>query len=153
MALLTYSGQTFLHFKFNSREFGNNTAVIDHLRTLRPIKGTTSTDLALRDTFALLKSHEPNDGTRANVPKMVIILTDGHSARSPKEIADAMRAEGITIVAVSVTPRPYVDEAELLEIAGDQSRVFIPRNIHEFETELMKHVGFGCEGLELGPDA
>ncbi|EYC42286.1 hypothetical protein Y032_0537g3123 [Ancylostoma ceylanicum] len=106
-------------------------------------------------------------GTRAGVPKMVIVLTDGHSARAPKEIADTMRAQGITMVAVSVTPRPYVDEAELLQIAGDQSRVFTPRNAHvwqylelalkylfqEFESELMKHVGFGCEGLELGPDA
>ncbi|KHJ83289.1 hypothetical protein OESDEN_17014 [Oesophagostomum dentatum] len=84
---------------------------------------------------------------------MVIVLTDGHSARSPKQIAADMRAQGITILAVSVTPRPYVDEAELLLIAGDQSRVFTPRNAHEFEAELMKHVGFGCEGLELGPDA
>ncbi|KAL6726331.1 hypothetical protein Aduo_008316 [Ancylostoma duodenale] len=153
LALLTYSGQTFTHFKFNSRQFGNNSAVIQHLGTLRSIKGTTSTHLALQDTLALLNSQDPNDGTRAGVPKMVIVLTDGHSARAPKEIAEKMRAQGITMVAVSVTPRPYVDEAELLQIAGDQSRVFTPRNAHEFEAELMKHVGFGCEGLELGPDA
>ncbi|CAJ0598603.1 unnamed protein product [Cylicocyclus nassatus] len=153
MALITYSGMTFTHFKFNSREFGNNTSVINHLNTLRSIKGTTSTDLALQEAFTLLKSQNPNDGIRPGIPKLVIVLTDGHSARSPKEIADAMRAQGITLIAVSVTPRPYVDEAELLQIAGDQSRVFTPRNAHEFEAELMKHVGFGCEGLELGPDA
>ncbi|ETN77043.1 von Willebrand factor type A domain protein [Necator americanus] len=153
LALITYSGQTFVHFKFNSNQFGNNTAVLNHLGTLRSIKGTTSTHNALRDTFALLNSSDPNDGTRLSVPKMVIILTDGHSARAPKEIAETMRAQGITILAVSVTPRPYVDEAELLQIAGEQSRVFTPRNAHEFEAELMKHVGFGCEGLELGPDS
>ncbi|PIO75043.1 von Willebrand factor type A domain protein [Teladorsagia circumcincta] len=131
----------------------NNSAVINHLKTLRSIKGTTSTNVALNETFSLLKSHNPNDGLRQGVPKMVIILTDGHSARSPKEVAEAMRAEGITILAVSVTPRPYVDEAELLMIAGDQTRVFTPKNAQNFEAELMKHVGFGCEGLELGPDA
>ncbi|KHJ81229.1 hypothetical protein OESDEN_19085, partial [Oesophagostomum dentatum] len=50
LALITYSGQTFVHFKFNSRDFGNNTAVINHLHTLRSIKGTTSTHLALEET-------------------------------------------------------------------------------------------------------
>ncbi|KAK6028827.1 von Willebrand factor type A domain protein [Ostertagia ostertagi] len=153
LALITYSGQTFVHFKFNDRQFSNNSAVISHLKTLRSIKGTTSTDVALNETFSLLKSRSPNDGLRQGVPKMVIILTDGHSARSPKETAEAMRADGITILAVSVTPRPYVDEAELLAITGDQTRVFTPKNAQNFEAELMKHVGFGCEGLELGPDA
>ncbi|KAK6055021.1 von Willebrand factor type A domain protein [Cooperia oncophora] len=128
LALITYSGQTFVHFKFNNRQFSNNSAVISHLKTLRSIKGTTSTDTALKETFALLQSRDTNDGLRQGVPKMVIVLTDGHSARSPKEIAQAMRAQGITILAVSVTPRPYVDEAELLMITGDQTRVFTPRN-------------------------
>ncbi|VDO34217.1 unnamed protein product [Haemonchus placei] len=152
LALITYSGQTFVHFKFNNPQFGNNTAVISHLKTLRPIKGTTSTNLALSDTFTLLKSPK-NSGLREGVPKMVIILTDGRSARSPKDVADAMRAAGITILAVSVAPRPYVHEDELLTIAGDQKRFFTPRNAQGFEAELMKHVGFGCEGMELGPDA
>ncbi|XGW16025.1 hypothetical protein V3C99_001460 [Haemonchus contortus] len=153
LALITYSGQTFVHFKFNNPLFGNNSAVISHLKTLRPIKGVTSTNLALSDTFTLLKSHDVNDGLREGVPKMVIILTDGRSARSPKEVADAMRAAGITILAVSVAPRPYVHEDELLAIAGDQKRFFTPRSAQGFEAELMKHVGFGCEGVELGPDA
>lgn len=153
LALLTYSGQTFVHFKFNSRGFNNNSAVINHLKTLRSIKGTTATNIALTETFSLLKSQDPNDGTREGVPKLVIVLTDGHSAKTPKEVAAAMRGEGILLLAVSVTPRPYVDEAELLSIAGDQSRVFTPANAQNFEAELMKHVGFGCEGLELGPDA
>lgn len=60
---------------------------------------------------------------------------------------------GITIIAVSIAERPRVDEAELLMIAGDHSRVFAPWNLQEFEAELMKHVGFGCDGIELGPDA
>ncbi|KAE9419632.1 hypothetical protein Angca_005074, partial [Angiostrongylus cantonensis] len=154
LALITYSGKTFIHFKFNDRQFGNNSAVIAHLNTLRSIKGTTSTNLALRETFDLLNSRDPNDGgVREGVPKLVIILTDGHSARSPKEIADEMRAHGVTILVVSVTPEPRIDENELVDIAGDQARVFTPRNAHDFESELMKHVGYGCEGLKLGPDA
>ena len=60
---------------------------------------------------------------------------------------------GITVIAVSVAERPKVDEAELLMIAGDNSRVFAPWNIQEFESEFLKYVGFGCEGVDLGPDA
>ena len=52
-------------------------------------------------------------------------------------------------MAVSITPRPGVDEAELLMIAGDKSRVFTPDNLQDFETEFTKYIGFGCEGLEL----
>ncbi|VDL84595.1 unnamed protein product [Nippostrongylus brasiliensis] len=153
MALITYSGQTFTHFKFNSRGFSNNSAVIAHLNTLRSIKGTTNTHMALTAADTLLKSTNPNDGMREGVPKMIIVLTDGHSATTPKDIAAKLRQEGVTMLAVSVTPRPYVDEAELLHIAGHQSRVFIPSNTQNFEGELMKHVGFGCQGVDLGPDA
>uniref|UniRef100_A0A1I7XAS4 VWFA domain-containing protein n=1 Tax=Heterorhabditis bacteriophora TaxID=37862 RepID=A0A1I7XAS4_HETBA len=184
LALITYSGNAFTHFKFNTRQFGNNSAVVAHL------------------------------GTRPGVAKLAVVLTDGHSQRSPLDVATEMRAQGISTMAVSVTPRPYVDEAELLMIAGDQSRVFTPRNIQDtwiewmrvtdrflllepdsqlflgskrrnrsvtrihsiqvscnytmidtgivmvslirssdFEVEFLKHVGFGCEGLDLGPDA
>jgi hypothetical protein len=52
-----------------------------------------------------------------------------------------------------MSPRPYVDEAELLTIAGDERHVFIPSNLHEFETQFLKYVGFGCVGIELGPQA
>ncbi|KJH50767.1 von Willebrand factor type A domain protein [Dictyocaulus viviparus] len=153
LALITYSGKAFVHFKFNDRQFNNNTAVINHLSTLRSIKGTTSTNIALKDAFDLFTSQDISVGTRTGVPKLVIILTDGHSSRSPKEIADELRSMDVTILAVSVTPEPHVDTAELLDIAGNQSRVFTPKNAQDFEAELMKYVGFGCEGLELGPDA
>ena len=54
---------------------------------------------------------------------------------------------------MSIAERPKVDEAELLMIAGDNSRVFAPWNIQNFEAEFLKYVGFGCEGVDLGPDA
>jgi hypothetical protein len=37
--------------------------------------------------------------------------------------------EGIDLIAVSLTPPPYVDEGELLVIARNQSRVFLPNNL------------------------
>ncbi|CAD6188203.1 unnamed protein product [Caenorhabditis auriculariae] len=153
LALISYSGTAFVHFKFNSFKYNNNSVIKEHLKTLRSIKGTTSTQLALEDALDMLTSDDPSIGTRRGVPKMALVMTDGHSQRSPKEMADKLRAAGIITLAVSVTPRPLVDEAELLLIGGDQNRAFSPHNLQDFEAEFMKHVGFGCDGVELAPDA
>lgn len=67
-------------------------------------------------------------GAREGVPKLAIIMTDGHSQRPPRNLAHRLRAEGIELFAVSMTPSPYVDEAELLSIAQDARRVFTPLN-------------------------
>ncbi|CAI4221072.1 unnamed protein product [Auanema sp. JU1783] len=153
LALITYSGNFFNHFGFNDFHFGNNSAVVEHLKTLRSIKGTTSTHIALKEAMNQLLNEDVNSGTRNGVPKLVLVLTDGHSARSPLAQATLLREKGIIILAVSVTPRPLVDEAELLMIAGDPSRVFTPRNLQDFENEFMKYVGFGCEGITLDSNA
>ncbi|CAP28695.2 Protein CBG09096 [Caenorhabditis briggsae] len=153
VALITYSGQAFVHFKFNSFLYGNNTSVQGFVKNIRSIKGTTATNVALMDAFDLLTSKDPSTGIREGVPKMALVLTDGHSHRSPKDMAEKMRAAGIIMIAVSVTPRPLVDEAELRLIAGSEKRAFTPPNLHEFESEFMKYVGFGCDGIELPPDA
>ncbi|NP_001317785.1 von Willebrand factor type A domain protein [Caenorhabditis elegans] len=153
VALITYSGQAFVHFKFNSFLYGNNTSVQGFVKNIRSIKGTTATNVALMDAFDLLTSKDPSIGVREGVPKMALVLTDGHSHKSPKDISEKMRAAGIIMIAVSVTPRPLVDEAELRLIAGSEKRAFTPPNLHDFESEFMKYVGFGCDGIELPPDA
>ncbi|CAB3401343.1 unnamed protein product [Caenorhabditis bovis] len=153
VALISYSGSSFVHFKFNDYRYGNNTSILEFIKNLRSIKGTTNTNIALEDALDLLTSKDPSTGVREGVPKMALVLTDGHSHRSPKDISEKMRALGIIMIAVSVTPRPLVDEAELLLIAGDAKRAFSPPNLSEFESEFMKYVGFGCDGIELPPDA
>ncbi|VDD88055.1 unnamed protein product [Enterobius vermicularis] len=153
VALITYSGQAFVHFKFNDPKYGNNTAVIRYLNTLRSIKGTTSTHIALQMAYELFTNRDGDSGAREGVPKLAIIMTDGHSQRPPRNLAHRLRAEGIELFAVSMTPSPYVDEAELLSIAQDARRVFTPLNDNEFETEFLKYVGFGCAGYDLGVEA
>ncbi|KAK0418082.1 hypothetical protein QR680_013360 [Steinernema hermaphroditum] len=151
LALITYSGQPYIHFKFNDVRFGNNTAVIRHLNTLRSIKGTTSTHLALHDAYELLT--DKASGVREGVPKLVMVLTDGHSQRSPRALANRLLAEGVEMFAISMTYPPHVDEHELLSIAGKQSHVFTPLNIQDFEKEFMNYVGFSCVGMQLGPQS
>lgn len=79
VALITYSGQAFVHFKFNSFLYGNNTSVQGFVKNIRSIKGTTATNVALMDAFDLLTSKDPSIGVREGVPKMALVLTDGHS--------------------------------------------------------------------------
>lgn len=52
--MITYSGQAYIHFKFNDPQIGNNTVVIGHLNALKSIKGTTSTDIALYQAYKLI---------------------------------------------------------------------------------------------------
>ncbi|VDM25595.1 unnamed protein product [Toxocara canis] len=153
VALITYSGQAYVHFKFNDFKIGNNTSVVRYLNSLRSIKGTTSTHLALHEAYDLFTNRDGTSGAREGVPKLAIVLTDGHSQRAPRNLAKRLRAEGVQIFAVSMTPSPYVDEGELLSIAQDPTKVFTPANVQEFESELLQFVGFGCPGMELGPDS
>ncbi|GMT18616.1 hypothetical protein PFISCL1PPCAC_9913, partial [Pristionchus fissidentatus] len=152
IALVSYSGQVFTHFTFNNR-FTNNSMIIRQINNLRSIKGVTSTDLALKETLALFTTKAEQSGARPDASKLVVVLTDGHSARMPGKAAAAIRDAGISVIAVSVAGRPYVDERELLSIAGSPERVFTPTNLQEFEHEFFKYVGFGCPGAELGKDA
>uniref|UniRef100_A0A0M3JBD2 VWFA domain-containing protein n=1 Tax=Anisakis simplex TaxID=6269 RepID=A0A0M3JBD2_ANISI len=99
------------------------------LNTLRSIKGTTSTHLALHEAYDLFTNRDGDSGAREGVPKLAIVLTDGHSQRSPRNLAQRLKSEGVEILAVSMTPRPYVDERELLGITEDASKVFTPSNV------------------------
>lgn len=63
LALVTYAGRVFLHFGFNDLVYGrNNTAVIRHLNELTSIKGTTSTDQALKFVYDMFTDPTQNSG-------------------------------------------------------------------------------------------
>lgn len=121
------------------------------MNTLRSIKGTTSTHLALHTVYDLL--HDSETELRPNVPKLAIIITDGRSARPPNEIAKRLRDEGVHIIAVSMSYPPNVDERELAIMADSPDMAFTPKNIQLFEQTFLRFVGFGCPGIILGPDA
>jgi hypothetical protein len=119
MALITYSGQAFVQFAFNDPRFNNNSAIIRHLNDLKSIKGTTSTHLALYEATELFDNRNGNSGkcetgngdsyltimclgVRQGVKRLAIILTDGHSQRSPRAMAKRLANEGVEIFAISV---------------------------------------------------
>ncbi|CAG9533231.1 unnamed protein product [Cercopithifilaria johnstoni] len=148
LALITYSGKAYIHFKFNDPQFGNNTAVIRHLNALKSIKSTTSTHIALHQAYKLIT----DTGVRERIKKMIIIFTDGHSQYSPQEMALRLKNEGVEIFAIALTPAPYADESELLDITQNSDHIFTPVNLKDFETKFLPYIGFGCVGVDLGSD-
>uniref|UniRef100_A0A1I8EH82 von Willebrand factor type A domain-containing protein n=1 Tax=Wuchereria bancrofti TaxID=6293 RepID=A0A1I8EH82_WUCBA len=148
LALITYSGQAYIHFKFNDPQIGNNTTVIRHLNGLKSIKGTTSTHIALHQAYKLLTDTDNENGVREGVKKMIIIFTDGHSQRSPQDMALRLKDKGVEIFAITLTPAPYADESELLSITQNTDHIFTP----DFEVKFLPYIGFGCIGLDLGLD-
>uniref|UniRef100_A0A8R1U1C6 Uncharacterized protein n=1 Tax=Onchocerca volvulus TaxID=6282 RepID=A0A8R1U1C6_ONCVO len=147
-ALITYSGQARIHFKFNDQQIRNNSAVIRYLNTLKSIKGTTSTHIALHQAYNLLTGTDSE--ARQGVKKMIIILTDGHSQRSPVDMALRLKNENIETFAVTLTPAPYADESELLSMTQNTDHVFTPDNLENFESKFLPFIGFGCIGVDLG---
>lgn len=63
LALITYSGQVHIHFKFGNPRFGNNTAVTEYLNGLKSIKSTTATHVALQNAYELIKDNDSESGT------------------------------------------------------------------------------------------
>lgn len=68
-------------------------------------------------------------GVRKGIKKMIIIFTDGHSQRSPEEMALRLKNKGAEIFAIALTPPPYADETELLSITQDENHIFTPVNL------------------------
>ncbi|CAD5215908.1 unnamed protein product [Bursaphelenchus okinawaensis] len=151
LALLTFSGHVFTHFSFNDLKFRDNDAVVKYLKDLQAIKGTTSTHLALEQALNIFT--DKNEDIRPDVQKLVVVITDGRSSRSPRLISARLRAEGVNMIAVSLHQPTQVDSRELENIAGSADMVFTPNNLHDFETAFLRFVGFGCPNLNLGPDA
>ncbi|VDO36259.1 unnamed protein product, partial [Onchocerca flexuosa] len=149
-ALITYSGQAHIHFKFNDQQIHNNSAVIQYLNTLKSIKGTTSTHIALHQAYNLLT--DTDSEARQGVKKMIIILTDGHSQRSPVDMALRLKNKNVETFAVTLTPAPYADESELLSMTQNTDHVFTPDNLEDFESKFLPFIGFGCIGVNLGPN-
>ena len=95
---------------------------IDHI----PLMGqTTRIDRAFRLVQSEMFAKE--NGGRENVPKLLILMTDGSQtedlgAEDPADIADELRADGITVIVVGVGAD--VDPQELNFIAGGDDKTF-----------------------------
>lgn len=66
----------------------------------------------------------------------MVVVTDGHSQDDPVPNANALRAAGITVLAVGIGE--YVNMPELLEIAVEPSHTFKNDSLDKFEETFRK---------------
>jgi collagen type VI alpha len=100
---------------------------VEKVLSTRQLKQLTHTYTALNfiDKLGYLLSEE--HGARPDVPKFLILTTDGQSQNQSKTIAAAenLRNQGVTIFAVGVGG---ISMEELIGISGDESNVFSVKN-------------------------
>ncbi len=131
--VITFSWNAELSVKFSDYESASDfNKAVDGL----PLFGhTTRIDKALllaRDE--LLKA---KNGARANVPKLLVLLTDGAQtadadAVDPGDIAAEIRQSGVKLVVIGIGKK--VDSKELLHMAGEKSNLYQASNFDELKS-------------------
>ena len=129
-SVLTFSRKSELTIKFKDHfdQLKFNTAV-DAI----PLMGSvTRIDLALR--LAQREMYLVENGARPNLPKILILLTDGSQtqqsgAEVPGDVADELRRSGISIIVVGIGSG--TNQAELNHMAGGADNAFSAASFHE----------------------
>uniref|UniRef100_A0A9J7WZJ0 VWFA domain-containing protein n=1 Tax=Cyprinus carpio carpio TaxID=630221 RepID=A0A9J7WZJ0_CYPCA len=98
IGLVQYSDGPFLEWHLNTHS--TKVAVIDAIRKLSHKTGNTYTGLAL--TYILENSFKAESGSRPDVPKIGILITDGKSQDDELSPAQRLRDAGIELFAIGV---------------------------------------------------
>lgn len=111
--------------EFYLNTYNDKTKMIKHILNMNYKGGNTYLGEALdhiRDYF-----HESNGGRR-DVPKNLVLITDGNSRDDVEDAAEALRKMGITIFAIAVGDVYYL---QLLQITGTPEKIF---NVENFDS-------------------
>ncbi|XP_067281168.1 collagen alpha-1(XIV) chain-like [Pseudorasbora parva] len=111
VGLVQYSGDPKSEWHLNTHR--TNESVIDAVKNLPYKGGNTLTGLAL--TYILENSFKPESGSRPDVPKIGILITDGKSQDNVLSPAQRLRDAGIELFAIGIQ---NADENELRAIAS-----------------------------------
>lgn len=111
VAVATFSSKSKFQIHFDFTEYTTTADIVDAIQNIPFYDGYTYTGDALdrlrEDLFPL---------ARANVPHILIVLTDGRARDKVDEPAERLRGMGVHIIAVGVGDADY---KELEEIASD----------------------------------
>ncbi|XP_047186287.1 collagen alpha-1(XIV) chain isoform X2 [Scophthalmus maximus] len=124
IGLAQYSGDPRIEWHLNAHS--TKQAVMDAVKNLPYKGGNTLTGLAL--TFILENSFKPESGSRAGVPKIAILITDGKSQDDVAPPAQGLRSAGIEVFAIGVKD---ADENELKAIASGPEETHV-YNVADF---------------------
>ncbi|XP_047188643.1 collagen alpha-1(XIV) chain isoform X2 [Scophthalmus maximus] len=134
IGLAQYSGDPRIEWHLNA--FSTKEAVIDAVKNLPYKGGNTLTGLAL--SYIMENCFKPEAGSRAGVPKIGILITDGKSQDDVIPPAESLRNAGIELFAIGVK---NADENELRSIASE------PENTHVYNVADFNIMSSIVEGL------
>ncbi|KAK0152379.1 Collagen alpha-1(XIV) chain [Merluccius polli] len=158
IGLAQYSGDPRIEWHLNTHT--TKMAVIDAMKNLPYKGGNTLTGLAL--TYILENSFKPESGSRAGVPKIGILITDGKSQDDVIPPARSLRQAGIELFAIGVK---NADESELRAIASPPEETHV-YNVADFNVmadivegltknicERVEHLDQTLKGVSGGPSS
>ncbi|KAI7798408.1 putative collagen alpha-1XIV chain-like, partial [Triplophysa rosa] len=134
IGLAQYSGDPRIEWHLNTHR--TKESVIDAVKNLPYKGGNTLTGLALM--YILENSFKPESGSRTDVPKIGILITDGKSQDDVQFPAQSLREAGIELFAIGVK---NADENELRAIASP------PEDTHVYNVADFSVMSSIVEGL------
>lgn len=121
MGLMRFSSRATTIFGFE--EYFTHDEVYDAIDRMKFVKGGTRTDRALRLARNKLFLEKPVGMSRPNIPKFLVLMTDGISTHPRITVmeADLLKKKGVHIIVVAIGRAIYLKE--LLSVAST------PRNV------------------------
>ncbi|CAG09868.1 unnamed protein product, partial [Tetraodon nigroviridis] len=140
VSLVQYSDDAKTEFKLNT--YYNKGIVISALKSVRYRGGNTKTGIALKHVYE--KVFTSDSGMRRNVPKVLVVLTDGRSQDDVKKSAEKLQHSGYSVFVVGVAD---VDMTELRIIGSKPSErhVFVVDDYDAFAKIQDNLITFICE--------
>lgn len=115
--VVTFSSNAELSVKL--KEHNDLGEFYDAVDNIRHMGGSTRIDLALKEVKENLFTKE--NGARAGVKKIVILLSDGHQtgkgAKDPTKMAEQLRDDGISVIVIGIG---NLDD-KLVKLAGEDN--------------------------------
>lgn len=142
--ILHFARRVFFDFAISDKRYWTPAAFEKKVKSIRYRYGGTRIDKALH--AARTKFFCASCGIRKNVPKLVIIITDGRSAdesENLKAVASKLKAEDVHILAVGVGHK--IDEQQLHDIATDNEHVFLIEGYPYLADYLNDMLRISCE--------
>ncbi|XP_039992556.1 collagen alpha-1(XII) chain isoform X4 [Xiphias gladius] len=140
VSFVQYSDDAKTEFKLNT--YHDKGIVLSALQTVRYRGGNTKTGIALKHVHE--KVFTSDSGMRRNVPKVLVVVTDGRSQDDVKKSAEKLQHSGYSVFVVGVAD---VDMTELRNIGSKPSErhVFVVDDYDAFAKIQDNLITFICE--------
>nr|XP_040055050.1 collagen alpha-1(XII) chain isoform X2 [Gasterosteus aculeatus aculeatus] len=140
VSFVQYSDDAKTEFKLNT--YQDKGVVISALQNVRYRGGNTKTGIALKHVYE--KVFTSDSGMRRNVPKVLVVVTDGRSQDEVKKSAEKLQHSGYSVFVVGVAD---VDKSELRIIGSKptERHVFVVDDYDAFAKIQDNLITFICE--------